>query len=222
MTDLNIRNVTVQINDTKEDRTDFLKYGHSYNTLQTQKDINCSVHGFVFGSVITIQSDKDGYYFVSTGINISLYDKIVLQNSDTLVFCYINSIQKTKYYFDYYSEVNILSKSFTTMIVIKYIDIHEFTNVYEMTIDNQPYEKIPIFLPYMNQKMSSNKKILIHVKNTLNNCEFIIVPRNNNYMNDLTSTKVLSINHTPDKNKKGYETYIVDMLYNGNKSWFTI
>ena len=94
---------------------------------------------------------------------------------------------------------------------------------YELTIDTTVSNYyIPIFLPVMNQNMGSRKDLLIHIKNSSDSCNFIFLTRENFYINNLTknSPYILSYIHDETSIQTEYTTFLLCIVYNGNKSWF--
>ena len=221
LADININTITVQSENEKKDCTVFLEHGSTYNTLQTQTNMTFTT---ILGN-IQIKSDKDGKYFEYTGSAISVEDNLVLTgNNNNNVYCVVNNIVLKKIYFDFYSvSEDIVKLAFTRINVIKYDNMRETTVTYELTIDTDVSNYyIPVFLPVMNQTMSSRKEFLIHIKNSTATSNFIFLSRENFYMNNLTKNipYILSYTHDATSQQTEYTTFMLCMVFNGNKSWF--
>lgn len=226
-----ITNISVKIDDEYQNRTEFLKYGN--RRKQTQKDILVNK---IDKDLKILKDSNDKYYFEYDTQNENLFtlyknDKLSfdISDSDIKIFCIINDIIGAKHYVDFfnnftqYNEINIKSLS-----SFRYDNIEESTNLYELFIDNDyslENVTIPFFMPEMYQKnMSSEKKILIHVSNSIKSkFDILLACSSNYYINNLDCNDNFCINHQPILvSSSNYITYVVSLLYNGENSWFII
>lgn len=245
LADIHIRTVTCDIDNQIIDRTNFLKYGQtfeptSYHITQNEKDIKTIE--IILTDIIQIKTENEkGYYFnfLDTNNDIKEGDVISMfcsSNNDLEFYCYITSVEddsvsEKKFYIDYYSNkssVDFLSVDFSVLRIFKYTNIQEETAIYELSVFNDGSDIIensvvPIFLPIMNRNSGTNKKVILHVDNTIPKFKFIFITRNTylqkNHINGLTSSKIFIIEHEGDLD---CSSNIISFLYNGKNSWFVI
>jgi len=221
LADINIDKITVNIDNKKVDRTNFLKYGQLFNSIST---VNCVYIEKQFTTSIVLENNE--YYFNYTDIDISINDKIILSNmediNNNMVYCIVKNIIKEKIYINYYTETNNVIKTYNNIKLIKYEDIKESINN-EFFINDELNNKkliIPIFLPIIIDGNSLVKQILIHINNNIKKCDIIFLPKENNFINNLTKNNFYEINHNTIKNSD-YTTYITSFIYNGRNVWFS-
>lgn len=235
LADINIRKIQV-IDDGKViDRTDFLKYGNAYGSLQKIDSIKLNT---IDNTQIRIEKDEEGIYYFdydNSDTPIGISDKLVIQDneSNNKVYCLVTDVKDKRVFFLCYTKNNVLLNClYTKLQIIKYIDIEEYTVTYEITIDNEDTVTeeqeyiVPIFLPDMKQPLSAKKNILIHVNNDIAKMSFILLGKNDYCINNLTLNSPHIFEHSKDTNNSnnsdGYTTFILCLLYNGDKSWFVI
>ena len=232
LADININKISVQIDDKKHDCTEFLKYGHSYSKKQDQTNIIVNK----LGEDISIHKDDDNYYYFEYSIENKTFcknDKLTLNilNSDRKIFCIIKDISGTKHYIDYFNNFTefIQDISLKCETIFRYDNMKEYSSLYELFINTDSYDSlkdtiIPFFMPKMNQNMSSEKKILIHVHKNISNFDVLFTSYNNYYINNLDYNDNFHISHYKlnTNNTSNYITYSICLLYNGKDSWFII
>jgi hypothetical protein len=222
LADININKITVNVNKQKQDRTLFLKSGGAYE-INVKK--NCIYNEKKYNTYINIENNE--YYFEYFDNDIQPTNKIILSNIENdIVYCIVSKIHGTKIFIEYYTQVNdILLLKFTDIKKINYPDIEELESTceffinYELTSDKVI---IPIFLPIMKVKNSSKKIMVVHIKNNIKKCDIIILPKEDNLINNLTININYLISHNINNINTNYTSYIVSFLYNGDKSWFTL
>lgn len=227
LADINIRTIQIVDNEEIKDRTDFLKHGNAYETLQKIDNIELNVINNV---EISIQIDENNLYYFdnTTGISIEIYDKLVIygNNSDDTVYCLVTNVTDNRIFFIYYTKNNILLNSaiYTKIQNIKYLDLEEYTVTYDIKIDQEDTEEyiFPIFLPDMKQNLSAKKNILIHINNDIEKMSFILLSKNDFYINNLTLNSPHFFEYSKNSNSGGYTTFTLCLLYNGDKSWFIV
>ena len=226
LADITIDKIYVNINNEKVDRTNFLKYGYNNNhsreiCLYNEKNIDTS---------ISIENNE--YYFNYTDTGISIGDKIILSNlgdiNKDMVYCIVKKIINDKIYINYYTETIIVTtKKYNNIKLIKYNDIKEINNSSEFIINGDMVTgtgtvTIPIFLPIIRLNFSLTKQIIIHIKNNIEKCDIIFLPKENNLIDSLTKNSFYVISHNNSNNNTDFSTYIVSFIYNGYNSWFVI
>ena len=228
LADININKITYKVNNIKQDRTFFLKYGGIYETLSKK---NCIYNEKKYNTCIGIENNEYFFHYCQCDNDIKKNDKIILSNIENdIVYCIVSNIIGTQIFIKYYTEVNdILLVNFTDIKIINYIDIAELESTCEFFInyESTPVDKviIPIFLPIMTIKNSSKKIIIIvHVKNNIQKCDIIILPKQDNLINNLNINHnyLISHNNINNTNNTNYTTNIIKFIYNGDKSWFIL
>lgn len=227
LADINIRTIQIVDNEEIKDRTDFLKHGNAYETLQKINNIQLNT----INDEISIQIDENNLYYFdnNTGITIDIYDKLVIygNNSDDTIYCSVTDVKDNRIFFIYYTKQSILLNStiYTKLQHIKYLDIEEYAVTYDIMIDSTDNDEyiFPIFLPDMKQTLSSKKNILIHVNNEIEKMSFILLSKNNFNINNLTLNSPYIFEYSKNSNNFGiYTTFTLCLLYNGDKSWFIV
>ena len=225
LADITIDKIYVNINNEKVDRTNFLKYGYNNNhsreiCLYNEKNIDTS---------ISIENNE--YYFNYTDTGISIGDKIILSNlgdiNKDMVYCIVKKIINDKIYINYYTETIIVTtKKYNNIKLIKYNDIKDINNSSEFIINGSDGSlitvTIPIFLPIITLNNSLTKQIIIHIKNNIEKCDIIFLPKENNLIDSLTKNSFYVISHNNSNNNNDFSTYIISFIYNGDRSWFVI
>ena len=64
--------------------------------------------------------------------------------------------------------------------------------------------------------------MIIHIKNNIEKCDIIFLPKENNLIDSLTKNSFYVISHNNSNNNNDFSTYIVSFIYNGYNSWFVI
>ena len=228
LADITIDKICVNINNEKVDRTNFLKYGYnsSYNNNHSREI--CEYNEKNIDTSISIENNE--YYFNYTDTGVSIGDKIILSNlgdiNKDMVYCIVKKIINDKIYINYYTETIIVTtKKYNNIKLIKYNDIKEINNSSEFFINGDMVTgtvTIPIFLPIIRLNFSLTKQMIIHIKNNIEKCDIIFLPKENNLIDSITKNSFYVISHNNSNNNNDFSTYIISFIYNGYKSWFVI
>jgi hypothetical protein len=223
LADITIDKISVNINNEKVDRTNFLKYG--YNNSHSREI--CEYNEKNIDTSISIENNE--YYFNYIDTDISVGRKIILSNlgdmNKDMIYCIVKKIINDKIYINYYTETSIVTKKYDNIKLIKYNDIKEINNSSEFIINGGGSlitVTLPIFLPIITLNNSLTKQIIIHIKNNIEKCDIIFLPKENNLIDSLTKNSFYVISHNNSNNNNDFSTYIVSFFYNGYNSWFVI
>ena len=224
LADISINKVTVNIEDKIVDRTDFLKYGISYNESSR---VTCNNDTYNDDIILLIEQDKYYFVFQQASKKIEINDKIVLStgNIKQNIYGIVTDVKDDKvfiYGIHLYETIHP-SVKYTDITIFKFEDIKEYVICNEFYIQSGENLIVPIFLPKMTITKSATKQLIIHINTKIKSCCVYIVLKDSDL---LDNSNRLIIEHTSsnnnNKDKETYDTNVLNLLYNGYNEWFVL